>query len=72
MASDNFAMMCICRDGFQKIADGHTLQTLVPPLGLESENIFFLYLHLCRVFDPHVTFVVRVEASQALCIFRVW
>jgi len=37
-------------------------------LNLESENIFLLNLHLCRVLDPHDTFVVGVQASQALCI----
>jgi hypothetical protein len=73
MASDDLAIMPVRGGGcFQKIVDGHGWQTVVLSMSLESENIFFLNLYLCRVLDSHNTFVVSGHASLAYWIFKVW
>ena len=72
MASGDFAIMRIRRGCFQKIVDGEGWQTVVPPLNLESRNIFFLNLYLSRVLDPHDTFVVGAQARHAFRTVKVW
>jgi hypothetical protein len=51
---------------FQKIANGHGRQTVLLAPSFESEDIFFLNLYLCRVLDPHHTFMLRDETRCQL------
>jgi hypothetical protein len=49
---------------FQKVADGNGRQPVLFAAGLESKDIVFLNLYLCRVLNQHNALMVRNEFRQ--------